>query len=92
MCHNSLRAVGDVERFLIFVAHWYVVLIIFRWSREIFDKPEELIKLGLDVPESIRFQLKLEKRLGIQISDQPNLSIEELTESILSYLKWGVTQ
>ncbi len=60
--------------------------------REIFDKPEELIKLGLDVPESIRFQLKLEKRLGIQISDQPNLSIEELTESILSYLKWGVTQ
>lgn len=60
--------------------------------REIFDKPEELIKLGLDVPESIRFQLKLEKRLGIQISDQPNLSIEELTERILSYLKWGVTQ
>ncbi|NCU18119.1 energy-coupling factor ABC transporter ATP-binding protein [Pallidibacillus pasinlerensis] len=60
--------------------------------REIFDSPEELIKLGLDVPESIRFQLKLEEKIGAQIGKQPSISINELTDNILSYLKRGDIQ
>ncbi|WP_033827262.1 energy-coupling factor ABC transporter ATP-binding protein [Bacillus andreraoultii] len=56
--------------------------------REIFLSPTELIKLGLDVPESVRFQLKLEEKLG-QTIGKPSLSIDELTENIFSYIERG---
>lgn len=56
--------------------------------REIFSSPAELVKLGLDVPESVRFQLKLEKKLGKGIGE-PSLSLDELFENILSYIKRG---
>lgn len=59
--------------------------------REIFASPEELIKIGLDVPETVRFQLKLEEKTGVRIASEPCLSIEELTENILAFLKRGVT-
>jgi energy-coupling factor transport system ATP-binding protein len=34
---------------------------------EVFSNPDELMSFGLDVPEIIRFKLKLEERLGIAI-------------------------
>ena len=56
--------------------------------REIFSATEQLMKLGLDVPESIRFQLKLEEKFGEQIG-QPSLSIDELVANINTYLERG---
>ncbi|MDX8367537.1 energy-coupling factor ABC transporter ATP-binding protein [Cytobacillus sp. IB215665] len=35
---------------------------------EIFSKPKELVKLGLDVPEALKFKMKLESKFGIQLS------------------------
>src|SRR5690606_9008842 len=54
--------------------------------REIFSSPEELIELGLDVPETIRIQLKLEKKLGKKIGD-PSLSMEELVKKLNLFYK-----
>lgn len=45
---------------------------------DIFSAPDELIKMGLDVPEVVRFQLKLEKKTGMKL-DRVYLSIEELS-------------
>jgi energy-coupling factor transport system ATP-binding protein len=58
---------------------------------EIFSTPEKLVELGLDVPESIRFQLKLESKLGQLISD-PSLSLDDLVHNITSYVKRGNKQ
>lgn len=56
--------------------------------KDIFSSPKELMDLGLDVPESIRFQLKLEEKLKDSIG-QPSLSIDELVRQITLYLKRG---
>ncbi|WP_062349867.1 energy-coupling factor ABC transporter ATP-binding protein [Bacillus kwashiorkori] len=48
---------------------------------EIFSQPQELIELGLDVPETIRFQLKLERKLGRSIGNT-TLTMESLVHSI----------
>jgi energy-coupling factor transport system ATP-binding protein len=47
---------------------------------EIFSVPGELIKLGLDVPEVVRFQLRLEEKTGLKL-DKVYLSIEELSSA-----------
>ena len=59
--------------------------------REIFSSPEELLNLGLDVPESIRLQLKIEEKLGKRIAE-PSLSLEELVNNISEYMKRGRSQ
>lgn len=59
--------------------------------REIFSSPEELIELGLDVPETIRIQLKLEKKLGKKVGD-PSLSMEELVKKLNLFYKRGQKQ
>jgi len=53
---------------------------------EIFSNPKELIELGLDVPETVRFQLKLEEKLGEKIG-QPSLSLEQLITQVVGHLK-----
>ncbi|UQD50768.1 energy-coupling factor ABC transporter ATP-binding protein [Bacillus methanolicus] len=55
---------------------------------EIFASPEELIKLGLDVPEIVRFQLKIEQTFQTKLG-RTFLSMEELTEAIARLLKRG---
>jgi energy-coupling factor transport system ATP-binding protein len=55
---------------------------------EIFASPEELINLGLDVPEIIRFQLKIEQAFQIKFG-KIFLSMDELTEAIAALLKRG---
>lgn len=56
---------------------------------EIFSETAELIQMGLDVPEVVRFQLKLEEKLGSKL-DKIYLSIEELSAAISERLKRGV--
>jgi energy-coupling factor transport system ATP-binding protein len=56
---------------------------------QIFSSPAELIKLGLDVPEVVRFQLKLEERLGAKL-DKVFLSIEELSSAVAKSFARGV--
>ncbi|WAA09403.1 energy-coupling factor ABC transporter ATP-binding protein [Fervidibacillus albus] len=56
--------------------------------QEIFSSPKELMELGLDVPESIRFQLKLEEKLQQSIGKTTS-SIDELAQQISTYLKRG---
>ncbi|KON85780.1 cobalt transporter ATP-binding subunit [Sporosarcina globispora] len=56
--------------------------------KEIFSSPEGLLKLGLDVPEVVRFQLKMEKSLNIRFS-KTCLTMEELTEEIAAAMKRG---
>ncbi|KAB2329249.1 energy-coupling factor ABC transporter ATP-binding protein [Cytobacillus depressus] len=55
---------------------------------EIFSSPEGLIELGLDVPEVVRFQQKVEQAFQTKF---PNtcLSIEKLTEEIAAVIKRG---
>lgn len=52
---------------------------------EIFASPKELLKLGLDVPQTIRFQIKLEERLQETIGDL-SLSMEQLVENIAAFI------
>ncbi|MBS4216536.1 MULTISPECIES: energy-coupling factor ABC transporter ATP-binding protein [Neobacillus] len=56
---------------------------------EIFSETAELIQMGLDVPEVVRFQLKLEEKLGSKL-DKIYLSIEELSAAVSERLKRGV--
>jgi energy-coupling factor transport system ATP-binding protein len=56
---------------------------------EIFSETAELIQMGLDVPEVVRFQLKLEEKIGSKL-DKIYLSIEELSAAISERLKRGV--
>lgn len=56
---------------------------------EIFSETAELIQMGLDVPEVVRFQLKLEEKIDSKL-DKIYLSIEELSAAISERLKRGV--
>ncbi|MEK5062050.1 energy-coupling factor ABC transporter ATP-binding protein [Cytobacillus sp. FSL R5-0596] len=56
--------------------------------KEIFSSPEGLLKLGLDVPEVVRFQLKMEKSLSIRLS-KTCLTMDELTDEIAAVMKRG---
>lgn len=55
---------------------------------EIFSSPEGLLKLGLDVPEVVRFQLKMEKSLNVRLS-KTCLTMDELTDEIAAVMKRG---
>ncbi|MBA4537045.1 energy-coupling factor ABC transporter ATP-binding protein [Bacillus aquiflavi] len=55
---------------------------------EIFSSPENLMNLQLDVPEIVRFQLKLEKKLGLKLN-KTCLTMEQLTKSITALLNGG---
>ncbi|GHI00469.1 energy-coupling factor ABC transporter ATP-binding protein [Neobacillus kokaensis] len=56
---------------------------------EIFSSPGELVQMGLDVPEVVRFQLKLEEKWGMNF-EQIYLSIEQLSSAFANKLKRGV--
>jgi energy-coupling factor transport system ATP-binding protein len=56
---------------------------------QIFSSPTELIKLGLDVPEVVRFQLKLEEKIGAKL-DKVFLSIDELSAAVAMSFARGV--
>ncbi|WML55574.1 energy-coupling factor ABC transporter ATP-binding protein [Neobacillus sp. PS3-12] len=58
-------------------------------AEQIFSSPAELIKLGLDVPEVVRFQLKLEERIGAKM-DKVFLSIEDLSSAVAKSYARGV--
>lgn len=60
-------------------------------ATEIFESPEGLIELGLDVPEVVRFQQKLEKTFGTKLP-KICLTLEELTEEIKALLERGGQQ
>ncbi|KAA6443937.1 energy-coupling factor ABC transporter ATP-binding protein [Bacillus swezeyi] len=49
--------------------------------REIFSKSDELAALGLDLPETIKFQKRLEEALGVTFKE-PILTIEEAASEI----------
>jgi energy-coupling factor transport system ATP-binding protein len=51
---------------------------------EIFSHPAELVELGLDVPEAVRFQLKWEHQFGVKLG-KTYLTIEELAEEIARF-------
>ncbi|RHW33930.1 energy-coupling factor ABC transporter ATP-binding protein [Neobacillus notoginsengisoli] len=51
---------------------------------EIFSNPAELVSLGLDVPEAVRFQLKWEEKVGAKLG-RTYLTIEDLSEAIARY-------
>lgn len=57
---------------------------------DIFSQPEQLLELGLDVPETVRFQLKLQKEAGLRF-DKPCLSIESLAKEIAEVMKRGTS-
>lgn len=57
---------------------------------DIFSQPEQLMELGLDVPETVRFQLMLQKEAGFRF-DQPCLSIDSLVEGIADVMKRGTS-
>jgi energy-coupling factor transport system ATP-binding protein len=56
--------------------------------KEIFSSPEELIALGLDVPDVIKFQQRFEKQFNCTLA-KICLTPEELTTEITSYLDRG---
>lgn len=56
---------------------------------EIFSAPAELVKMGLDVPEVVRFQLRLEEKLGINL-EKIYLTIDELSSAVTKELSRGV--
>ncbi|CAM3851181.1 energy-coupling factor ABC transporter ATP-binding protein [Cytobacillus oceanisediminis] len=56
--------------------------------KEIFSSPEGLLKLGLDVPEVVRFQQKIEKSFNTRFS-KTCLTMEELTEEVALLVKRG---
>ena len=55
---------------------------------EIFSAPTELVKMGLDVPEVVRFQLKLEEKTGVKL-DKVYLSIEDLSSAVAKKVSRG---
>lgn len=57
--------------------------------QEIFQLTGMLEKLGLDLPESIKFARKLEEKFGMTIEDKP-LTLEAMAEYIDFFLKEGV--
>ncbi|MBM7694826.1 energy-coupling factor transport system ATP-binding protein [Peribacillus deserti] len=57
--------------------------------REIFSQSDQLVSLGLDVPNTVRMQLMIEQQCGRKL-DQICLTMDELSEQIESLLKRGV--
>ena len=57
---------------------------------DIFAQPEQLLELGLDVPETVRFQLLLQKETGVRF-EQPCLSIESLAKEVATVIKRGTS-
>lgn len=55
---------------------------------EIFSQPEQLIERGLDVPETVRFQLQLQREMGVRF-DHPCLSIEDLAREVKRVMERG---
>jgi energy-coupling factor transport system ATP-binding protein len=55
---------------------------------EIFSQPEWLFSLGLDVPDVVKFQYRIEQRLGYKF-DRTCLTIEELASEVGAYMKRG---
>lgn len=51
---------------------------------EIFSNPAELVSLGLDVPEAVRFQLKWEEKMGVKLGST-YLTIDELADALARY-------
>ncbi|MBS4179642.1 energy-coupling factor ABC transporter ATP-binding protein [Lederbergia citrea] len=56
--------------------------------RTIFSNPEELLELGLDVPEVVKFQYMLERKMNKKIG-KTCLTIEELSEALIELQKRG---
>jgi energy-coupling factor transport system ATP-binding protein len=56
---------------------------------EIFSAPTELVEMGLDVPEVVRFQLKLEEKLGMKL-EKIYLTIDELSSAVTKIISRGV--
>ncbi|MEH7352518.1 energy-coupling factor ABC transporter ATP-binding protein [Neobacillus drentensis] len=56
---------------------------------EIFSSPADLVQMGLDVPEVVRFQLMLEEKTGLRLG-KIYLSIEELSSAVTEFLSRGV--
>jgi energy-coupling factor transport system ATP-binding protein len=57
--------------------------------KEIFRLTRELEQLGLDLPESIKFVMKLEEKFSLTVEDKP-LTLEETADFIEALLKEGV--
>ena len=55
---------------------------------DIFAEPEELMNLGLAVPDTVQFQLRFEEKTGIQLAKR-HLSMEELAREINAVLLGG---
>lgn len=55
---------------------------------EIFSSPEGLLELGLDVPEVVRFQQKVEKAFQVKFP-RTCLTVEQLTDEIAAVMKRG---
>jgi energy-coupling factor transport system ATP-binding protein len=53
---------------------------------EIFSSVTELVEMGLDVPEVVRFQRMLEEKLGLKL-EKTYLSIEELSTAVAELLR-----
>ncbi|MEH6992253.1 energy-coupling factor ABC transporter ATP-binding protein [Neobacillus drentensis] len=53
---------------------------------EIFSSVTELVEMGLDVPEVVRFQRSLEEKLGLKL-EKTYLSIEELSSAVVELLR-----
>lgn len=55
---------------------------------DIFSSPAELVEMGLDVPEVVRFQLKLEEKMGAKLG-KIYLSIDQLSLAVTDFLSSG---
>jgi energy-coupling factor transport system ATP-binding protein len=53
---------------------------------EIFSSVTELVEMGLDVPEVVRFQRSFEEKLGLKL-EKTYLSIEELSSAVVELLR-----
>jgi energy-coupling factor transport system ATP-binding protein len=53
---------------------------------EIFSSLTELVEMGLDVPEVVRFQRNIEDKLGIKLG-ATYLTIEELSTAVAKLLR-----
>ncbi|NYE09480.1 energy-coupling factor transport system ATP-binding protein [Bacillus niacini] len=53
---------------------------------EIFSSVSELVEMGLDVPEVVRFQRSIEEKLGVKLG-ATYLSIEELSSAVTELLR-----
>ncbi|WP_445506608.1 energy-coupling factor ABC transporter ATP-binding protein [Niallia sp. 03190] len=55
---------------------------------EIFSLTDELLEIGLDVPEVVRFQRKIEDKFGMKMK-KVHLNMESFMTEFISYLKRG---